>query len=98
MNRRSRPTFTPEFKADVVRLCQQGDRSVAQIAKDLDLSDGAVRQWLRQAEADTSPSPTGALTSAEREELMLARRRLKRQDMEIAFLKKAAALFASETL
>ena len=34
---RSRRSFTPEFKAEIVELCQQGDRSIGQVAKDFDL-------------------------------------------------------------
>ena len=35
--KRSRPrrSFTDEFKAEVVELCQRGDRSVGQVAHDL---------------------------------------------------------------
>ena len=42
--RRSRRSFTPEFKAEAVRLCRIGDRSVAQVAKDLDLTETALRE------------------------------------------------------
>jgi transposase len=32
---RTRRAFTPEFKADIVARCRQGDRSIRQIAQDL---------------------------------------------------------------
>jgi hypothetical protein len=35
---RERRSFTPEFKAEIVDLCQRGDRSVGQVAKDFDLT------------------------------------------------------------
>ncbi len=35
--RQTRRTFSPEFKAEAVRLCKVGDRSIARIAMDLDL-------------------------------------------------------------
>ena len=35
---RRRRSFTPEFKAEIVELCQRGDRSVGQVAKDFDLT------------------------------------------------------------
>ena len=41
--RRKRRKFTPEFKAEAVRLCKVGDRSIAQVAKDLDLTETALR-------------------------------------------------------
>lgn len=36
---RPRRSFTPEFKAEIVELCQRGDRSVGQVAKDFDLTE-----------------------------------------------------------
>jgi transposase len=44
--------FTAASKAEVVELCRKGDRSIAQVARDLDLSETAVRSWVRQAEID----------------------------------------------
>lgn len=44
--RRPRRSFTPEFNADIVDRCQQGDRSIGQVAKDLDLTEIAVREWV----------------------------------------------------
>ncbi|MEU8326299.1 transposase [Nonomuraea sp. NPDC048881] len=41
---RPRRSFTPEFEAEIVELCQRGDRSVGQVAKDFDLTETAVRQ------------------------------------------------------
>lgn len=38
MAKRKRRKFTPEFKAEAVRLCQAGDRSIGQVARDLDLT------------------------------------------------------------
>lgn len=37
------------FKAEIVQLCRAGDRSTSRVAKDLDLTDTAVREWVRQA-------------------------------------------------
>jgi transposase len=97
MAKRKRRSFTPEFKAEAVRLCQAGDRTVRQVAKDLDLTETALREWVRRAEVDAGQGPPGALTTAEREELMRLRRENKRLQMEREILKKAAAFFAKET-
>jgi transposase len=97
MAKRKRRKFTPEFKAEAVRLCQVGDRSAGQVAKDLDLTETALREWVRRAEADQSPAPKEALTTAEREELSELRKRVKRLEVEREILKKAAAFFAKET-
>ena len=63
--RRPRRSFTPEFKAEIVELCQRGDRSVGQVAKDFDLTETAVRDWVKQAELDAGGAHDG-LTSASR--------------------------------
>jgi transposase len=41
---RPRRSFTDEFKAEIVELCQRGDRSVGQVARDFDLTETAVRE------------------------------------------------------
>ena len=94
---RPRRAFTPEFKAEAVRLCQVGDRTIVQIADDLDLTESALRQWVQRAEQDAQPLVAGALTSDEREELMRLRRDNKRLQMERDILKKATAFFAKES-
>jgi transposase-like protein len=97
MSKRKRRKFTSEFKAEVVQLCRAGDRSIAQVAKDLDLTETAVREWVKQAKIDEGNGPEGALTTAEKQELAQLRRevRVLREEREI--LKKAAAFFAKES-
>ncbi len=97
MTKRKRRAFTPEFKADAVRLVKAGDRGVAQVAKDLDLTETALREWVKRAEVDAGKGPAEALTTAEREELQRLRRDNKRLVMECDILKKAAAFFAKES-
>ena len=79
-DKRSRPrrSFTAEFKAEIVVLCQRGDRSVAQVARDFDLTETAVREWVKQAERDTGVRADGGLTSTERDELAALRRENRR--------------------
>jgi transposase-like protein len=93
---RKRRSFTAEFKAEAARLCKVGDRSIGQVAKDLDLTEGALREWVKRADIDSGQGPPGALTTAEREELTRLRRENKRLQMEREILKKAAAFFAKE--
>ena len=94
---RPRRTFTKEFKAEAVQLCKVGDRSIGQVAKDLDLTETALRGWVKRADVDAGKGPPGALTTAEREELTRLRREVKRLEMEREILKKATAFFAKES-
>lgn len=94
--RRARRTFSPEFKAEAVRLCKVGDRSVRQVAEDLDLTETALREWVKRADIDAGKGPPEALTTEERGELQELRKRVKRLEMEREILKKATAFFAKE--
>jgi len=97
VRKRPRRTFTPEFKAEAVRLCRVGDRGIAQVAKDLDLTETALREWVQRAGIDTGNGPAGTLTSDERAELARLRREVKQLQMEREILKKAAKYFARES-
>lgn len=92
---RPRRSFTPEFKADIVERCQAGDRTIGQVARDFDLTETAVRTWVRQAEIDAGSRD--GLTSEEREELSRLRRENRRLQADVDLLKRATAFFAKET-
>ena len=95
MPKRKRRKFTAEQKADAVRLVRETG-NVAKVARDLDLTESALRNWVKQADIDEGRGPEGALTSEEREELRRLRRENRTLEMEREFLKKAAAFFAKE--
>jgi transposase len=70
--------------------------NLSKVARDLDLTEGTLRQWVKQAAIDEGHGPAGALTSEERDELRRLRRENRTLEMERDFLKKAAAFFAKE--
>ena len=92
--RRRRP-FTPEFKREIVEACGRGDRSVGQVARDFDLTETAVREWVKQA--DINAGRRDGLTTAEREELAQLRRENRQLREDVGILKRATAFFAKET-
>ena len=94
---RRRRSFTPEFKAEIVDLCQRGDRSVGQVAKDFDLTETAVREWVKQSERDVGTRHDDGLTTGERQELAQLRRENRRLREDVEVLKRATAFFANET-
>ncbi len=97
MAKRKRRAFSAEYKAEVVELIRKSGKSVGAVARELDLTETAVRAWVQQADVDEGRGPTGALTTAEREELAQLRRRVKTLEMEREILKKATAFFAKES-
>src|SRR5215469_4329563 len=94
---RRRRAFTAEFKAEIVELCQRGDRSIGQVSRDFDLTETAVREWVRQAERDAGTRDDGGLTSDERKELAQLRKENRRLKEDVEILKRATAFFAKET-
>ena len=80
--RRKRRSFTPEFKAETVRLYRAGDRSITEVAKDLDLTETALREWVKRADEETGQASPEVLSSGERDELRELRKRVKRLEME----------------
>jgi len=95
MPRRKRRSFTPEEKADAVRMVREVG-SIGKVARDLDLTETCLREWVKQADIDAGKGPEGALTSEELQELRLLRRRVRILEMERDFAKKAAAFFAKD--
>ena len=95
--RKSRPrrSFSKAFKAEVVELVRTSGKTVAEVCRDLDLTETAVRAWVRQAEIDSGERD--GLTTTEREELAQLRRenRVLREERDI--LKRATAFFARQT-
>jgi transposase len=95
---RQRRTFTREFKVEAVRRITEQGRSVAEVARDLDLSESLLRSWKQAltAEGDRAFPGHGNLPALE-EELRRLRAENQRLVMEREILKKATAFFARES-
>ena len=78
----------------MVKLVQTSGKSIELLARELDLTESAVRAWVQRAEIDEKKDPNGPLTSDERAEVTRLRRELRTVTMERDFLRKAAAFFA----
>src|SRR5215211_498321 len=95
--KRSRRSFTDEFNSEAVRLVLDEGKTVGQVARDLDLTHSALRNWVERARADRGRGKPGVLSSAEREELAKLRKDNRELRMERDILKRAAAFFAKES-
>ena len=94
-SRRPRRRFTEEFRAGAVRLVLDEGQPVGQVARELDLTESALRNWVDRARADRTNGRTG-LTTEEREELRRLRKEIRVLRTEREILKNAAAFFVKE--
>jgi transposase len=97
-SRKPRRKFTPEFRAEAIKLCSEPGQSVGKVAKNLNLTETARRAWVKQAAVDAGDGPSGTLTTAEKQELAALRKEVRQLRMEREILKKATAFFAKEQM
>jgi transposase len=90
------PPHPIEFRQRAVELARKGDKTVAQLAKDLGISESCLRNWTSQA--DTDDNGGAKLTSAEKKELAELRKKARQLELENEILKRAAAYFARENM
>jgi len=83
--KRTRRSFSEEFKAGAVRLVLEEGKTVGAAARDLDLTESSLRNWVEQTRVDRGKGKPGALTTAEREELARLRKenRILQEEREI---------------
>jgi len=88
-------SFSPEFREETAKLVVEGQRPIAQVAREYGLSETTVGNWVRKyREVHAADEPP--LELSERARLRELERRSRELEMENAFLKKAAAFFAKE--
>lgn len=95
--RRTRRSFTEDYKTGAVRLVLDEGKTVAAAARALGLTESSLRNWVEQARADRTEGKTW-LTTAELEELTRLRKDVRELPMERDVLNKAAAFFAKDHL
>ena len=91
--KRTRRSFTTEFKAQAVKRLLEGGRGLSEVATELGLSTGQLSTWRSEQLAAGSASAL-AQRKAEEAETQRLRREVKRLEEENLILRKAAAVFA----
>ena len=95
---KTRRTFTPEFKAQAVKLVTQQGKSLAEVARDLDLGESMLRAWKQAlAKGGDHAFPGKGHPPAHEDELRRLRAEVKWLTMERDVLKTATAFFARES-
>ncbi len=88
-----RRQFSREFKEEAVRVLAESGRPLSEVARELTIRPGQLREWRRQVGTVTPVAPAGG----EATEVRRLRRELEVTRQERDFLKKAAAFFAKES-
>ena len=86
---------SPEFRRRALDLIAEGE-PVAQVARNLGVSESCLRRWRSQDEVDAGR--VEGLTSSEKRELVELRRKNRVLEMENEILKRASAYFARENV
>jgi transposase len=88
-----RQQFDREFKAQAVRMCEQAEVPVAQIARELGISPKLLYRWREEAQQAGAAAFPGHGHSSD-DEVKRLRRELARVEMERDILKKALGVLA----
>ncbi len=92
-------TYTAEFKREAVRLVQTSGKSIAQVARELGISDTSIHQWRKElAEHGSQAFPGSGHQTAQEEEVRQLKRELEIVKQERDILKKAVGIFSRERL
>jgi transposase len=87
--------YSPEVKRDAVALSRSSGRSIAQVAKELGVSDMSLLTWAREQAKQMSPEDA-EMSEAERKEAIALRKRIKELEQEIEILKRFTAYWVKE--
>jgi len=88
-----RRKFDQDFKDGAVRIVLESGRPVAEIARELDVHEGTLANWVHKARASLKP---GALGESERDELNRLRKELVELRMQRDVLKRSVVLWVNE--
>ena len=90
-------TYTAEFKREAVRLAQTSGKPIAQVARELGISDTSIHQWRKElSEYGPEAFPGSGHQTAQEEELRRLKRELERVQMERDILKKTLGIFTRD--
>jgi transposase-like protein len=87
--------YSPEFKEQAARKVVDNSLPIAQVARELAINDTTLGFWVKAYRRKVSgrPIPEG---TPDNERILELERRNRELEMEVAFLRKAAAYFAKE--
>jgi len=100
MNKKTRPTFTPEFRLESAQLVVDQNYSVREAAEAMGVGKSTMEKWVRQLRAEHSGNPMSSATpmTTDQRKIRELENRIKRIELEKEILKKATALLMSDSM
>lgn len=99
MTKKSRRSFSPEFKREAVRMLERGDKEASQLARELSIPRNRLYKWKEQVDnygSNAFPGRRGKPSVPKDDDVAKLKAENKRLQEEVEILKKAAAYFARE--
>lgn len=95
--KKQKRSFTPEFKFDAATLVTNRGYTIPQAAKSLDVSESALRSWIKQLGSEqTGNTPTSKAITPEQRKIQELEARIRDLELEKTILKKATALLMTD--
>lgn len=92
----TRRKYDPEFREGAVRIVRETGKSIAEVARDLDIHPGTLGNWVKKDQAGRGETTGGAVDADERAELARLRKENAELRMERDVLKRSVVLWVKE--
>ena len=99
MTKRTRRTFSPEFKLEAAQLVTDQGYSVVEAAKAMNVSKSTMDKWVRQLKQEKQGvTPKASPLTPEQIEIRELKKRIAELEEHNEIIKKATALLMSDSL
>lgn len=86
--------YTPEYRAEAVKMVMESDQTIAKVARDLGVNEGTLGNWVNKHRREHPVAEE--LSLPDRAKLRELERENRELRLTVEFLKKATAYFAKE--
>ena len=99
MRKKTRPTYTPEFRLESANLVIEHGYSIREASEAMNVSKGSIESWVTRLRKESKGIISqGTPLTPEQREIRDLKKQIKRKELENEILKKATALLMSDSL
>jgi len=98
MTKKTRPSFTPEFRLEAAQLVTEQDYSIREAAEAMGVGKSTMDKWVRQLRAERNGSHAATPMTPDQRKIRELERKIQRIETEKDILKKATALLMSDSM